>query len=95
MKGKSNLLQVIIMRKYALLEEEINNICKVMICKLQEETYVFLYNTTKDAPCFADLCFDQLEEAEEYCKELGVKNENWVIIDDPIEGCQDDLVECL
>jgi hypothetical protein len=61
------------MRKYALLKEEINDICKVMIYQLQEETYVFLYNTKMDAPCFADLCFDQLEDAEEYCKrELGV-----------------------
>jgi hypothetical protein len=83
------------MRKYALLVEEINKICKVMIYQLQEETYVFLYNTKKDASCFADFCFDQLDDAEEYCKGLGVHNDNWIFIDDPTDGCQEDLIECL
>lgn len=28
--------------------------------------------------CFLiDCCFDSIEEAEEYCKELGVNNKDW------------------
>ncbi len=82
------------MRKYALLKEQMSNICKVMIFDTTHETYVFLYDTLEDTACFADYSFESIEEAEEYCKELGVNNKDWCYIDDPLEGCQDDTIIC-
>ncbi len=82
------------MRKYAFLKEEGSNICKVMIFATIDETNVFLYDTIEDTACFADCCFESIEEAEQYCKELGVNNKDWCYIDDPLEGCQDDTIKC-
>ncbi|MGE7999780.1 hypothetical protein ACQKOF_14095 [Lysinibacillus sp. NPDC093190] len=82
------------MRKYAFLEEKIDEICKVMIYGSPDETYVFLYNTLQDTGCFADMCFEVLEEAEEYCEKLGINNEDWLFIDEPLDRCQDDIINC-
>lgn len=82
------------MRKYAFLEEKYDGLCKVMIYDSPEGTYVFLYDSPKDTPCVADNCFENLEEAEDYCKEFGINNENWLVIDDPIDGCPHDIIQC-
>lgn len=55
---------------------------------------MFLYNTLQNTSCFADMCFEVLEEAEEYCEKLGINNEDWLFIDDPLDGCQDDIINC-
>jgi hypothetical protein len=83
-----------IMRKYAFLKEIKNNICKVMIFESTGETFVFLYNSIDDTPCIADYWFDNLEEADEYCNDLGISNEDWLFIDDPLEECPHDLISC-
>ncbi|MED3804467.1 hypothetical protein P4562_21440 [Lysinibacillus xylanilyticus] len=59
------------------MKEEGGNICKVMIFASTDETNVFLYDSIEDTACFADCCFDSIEEAEEYYKELGVNNKDW------------------
>lgn len=83
------------MRKYALLPKRIEKICKVMLYDSPEEgTFVFLYDSIGDTSCFADNHFENLKDAEDYCKELGVNNEDWCFIDDPLEGCQSDLIKC-
>ena len=74
------------MRKYAFLEEKIDDICKIMIYESSDETYVFLYNTLQNTSCFANMCFEVLEEAEEYCEKLGINNEDWLFIDDLLDG---------
>ncbi|PLT28669.1 hypothetical protein [Peribacillus deserti] len=82
------------MRKYAFLKEKVNNICKVMIYHSTDGIYVFLYNTLGDKACFADGCFENMLEAEEFCKDLGVKDGDWFYIDDPLKGCQHDIIFC-
>lgn len=82
------------MRKYVLIKEVVDQICKVMIYESSEEVAVFLYDSTSDTPCFADLSFETIEEAEKYCKELGIRDKDWCFIDDPLAGCQHDLIGC-
>jgi hypothetical protein len=82
------------MRKYVVLPKPTDNVRKLMIYETTDGVYVFLYDTVKDAPCFADMFFETLEEAEEYCQEYGVEKENWTIVADPLEGCSHDLIEC-
>jgi len=80
------------MRKYVLLKEVVDKICKVMIYESSEDVTVFLYDSTSDTSCFADFSFETIEEAEKYCKELGIRDIDWCFIDDPLEGCKHDLI---
>ena len=60
---------------------------------LSDEVYVFLYNSIDDVPCFADYCFDTLEEAEEMCLEgYNISKSGWINIDNPTRHCQDDII---
>ncbi|WP_108587262.1 hypothetical protein [Paenisporosarcina sp. OV554] len=80
------------MRKYVLLKEVVDKICKVMIYESFEDVAVYLYDSISDTSCFADFSFETIEEAEKYCKELGIRDIDWCFIDDPLEGCKHDLI---
>ncbi|MDM5330446.1 hypothetical protein [Neobacillus sp. CF12] len=54
---------------------------------------MFLYDTPEDTSCVADYWFENIEEAEDYCKDLGNKDENWIFIDDLLDGCPDDIIQ--
>ncbi|WP_078554344.1 hypothetical protein [Bacillus alkalicellulosilyticus] len=81
------------MRKYVVLPKTMANVQKLMIYGTTDGVFVFLYDTVKDAPCFADIFFETLEEAEEYCQEYGVKKEDWTFVPNPLDGCFHDLIE--
>lgn len=84
------------MRMYALLKEQVDNAKKVMIYESENGVYVFLYDTQEDKSCYADLWFETIEEALEYCThELDVEQEQWVVIIDPKEGQYHDIISPL
>lgn len=81
------------MRKYSILKTPVNKIEKVMIYNYDvDEVYVFLYESKMDIRCFADYEFETLEDAEEFCRELGVNDEDWIYIEDPKEDSPHDLI---
>lgn len=78
---------------YSLLKEQVDNIKKVMIYESADDVYVFLYDTQENKSCIADFWFETLDEALEYCKEkYNVKQELWIIINDPKEGEHHDIM---
>lgn len=80
------------MRKYAFIKEKESEIKKIMVYESTDGIFVFLYNTVDNVPCFADNHFDELEEAKEYFDEMGITEEDWIIISDPIKGYPEDLI---
>lgn len=81
------------MRKYAILKIPVNNIKKIMIYECDEGVYVFKFDTINDAPSIGDNWFDNLEDAEELCKtKYNIKDEEWIIVNDPTEYCQHDII---
>lgn len=83
------------MRKYAILNNPINKIEKVMVYTFNDdEVYVFLYVTKIDNPSIADYVFEEIDDAEQFCNdEFGISASDWIYIDDPIEGAQHDLID--
>lgn len=80
------------MRKYAILNNIVNNVKKVMIY-IEEGVYIFLYDRIEDVPSFSDEYVDTLEEAEKICfYEYNIKDSDWMNINDPIEECQEDII---
>ncbi|WP_203287904.1 hypothetical protein [Metabacillus sp. cB07] len=80
------------MRKYAFIKEKESEIKKIMVFASTEGISVFLYNTVNNVSCFADTHFEELEAAKEYFDEMGIAEEDWIIINDPIEGYPEDLI---
>lgn len=81
------------MRMYALLREPIDNIRKIMIYNSENGVCVFLYDTQENKSGIADLWFETLDEAMVYCnQELKVIKEQWIVIYDPKEGEQHDII---
>lgn len=80
-------------RMYALLKEPVDNVRKVMIYESENGVYVFLYDTQEDKSGFADLWFESLDESVDYCiQKYKVIQEQWVVIKDPIEGQNHDII---
>ncbi|MGG2026299.1 hypothetical protein AB1282_11405 [Gottfriedia sp. S16(2024)] len=82
------------MRKYAILNNPINKIEKVMVYTFNDdEVYVFLYNTKYDNPSIGDYLFEEIDDAEQFCNnEFGINEGDWLYIDDPVEGEQHDII---
>ncbi|MFB7142880.1 hypothetical protein ACFCYN_25130 [Gottfriedia sp. NPDC056225] len=82
------------MRKYAILNNPINKIEKVMVYTFEEdEVYVFLYDTKIDNPSIADYLFEELDDADQFCiNEYGISDGDWIYLEDPISGTQRDLI---
>ncbi|MEC0170477.1 hypothetical protein [Paenibacillus graminis] len=78
---------------YALLKEHVNDVRKLMIYDNENGAYVFLYDTQEDKSGFADLWFESFDEAIDYCNEkYKVIQDQWVVINDPKEGQQHDII---
>jgi hypothetical protein len=99
--GLKWLSEVINIRKYAILQEPVqiyNNgdlIQKVMLYSAKNDgTYIFLYTSTDEyALCSADYYYYNLELAEEAALDTyGIKDEDWVLIEDPLPYCQHDCI---
>ncbi|WP_375103232.1 hypothetical protein ACDZ28_26540 [Paenibacillus sp. RS8] len=81
------------MRMYALLKEPIGDINKVMIYDSKHRVYVFLFETHENKGAKADYCYETLGEAMEFCnEELNIVEEQWVVINDPKDGEQHDII---
>src|SRR5947209_16341909 len=65
---------------------------RVMIHERQDGVFLFLYDCIDDGPCAADQWFMTLHEAEAECARMGIAPQDWTIIDDPPEGCQQDWI---
>jgi hypothetical protein len=81
------------MRKIAIIK---NNplVKKAMIYKDNDIFYLFLYDTEKDIHCSQDYIFNNLDEAEDFCKiNYLLKEKDWTIINDPLPDCQHDIID--
>ncbi|WP_245773076.1 hypothetical protein [Paenibacillus catalpae] len=78
---------------YALLEEPVEKVRKVMVYESDIGAYVFLYDTQEDKSCIADLWFETLAEALDHClQEFNVIQSQWLVINDPEEGEFHDII---
>lgn len=84
--------QKLTMRKLTFIEVK-NETRKLMIYESKDETYLFGYDCLQDSFSKWDLCFDSIENAEEYCEEnFGVEIDDWIFIEEPKKGCQHDFI---
>jgi biofilm protein TabA len=85
-------------RKYAVLKEALSIGAGEIVKRIivyeagQEGVYVFLSYSADDVGCYADCCFEDLESAEEYCANYGIRQEDWIEIDNPLPDCQHDFI---
>ena len=82
------------MRKWAYLAElyEYNGnvVRKVMVHETEfEDVYVYIYNSAQAQICFADEWFPSVADAEDTWGPM-IAAPGWVLIDDPLPGCQND-----
>jgi hypothetical protein len=64
-----------------------------MMFRHEDGCYLFQYRTEADRPCDADLFFSSLEEAASYCDDVySVPESAWTNIEEPLDGCQQDLI---
>ncbi|MCR8630884.1 hypothetical protein [Paenibacillus radicis (ex Xue et al. 2023)] len=83
------------MRKYVVLEKPVDSVKKVMIYESNEGVVVFLYNTDEDKSCSADQWYEGIQDASDYCiEQFNINEKDWILIDDPNDGCQHDLIKC-
>ena len=80
------------MRKITFIEVK-NETRKLMIYESKDETYLFGYDCLQDSFSKWDLCFSNIEDAEEYCEDnFSVVTEDWILIDKPKKDCQHDFI---
>lgn len=80
------------MRKYCFFKDPVDGIQKIMMHQEDNSIYLFLYDTAGDKPCVSDLFFDSLIDAESFIVEEFGNELNWILIDDPLPGCQQDFI---
>ena len=67
---------------------------KIMIHTTKKQgVYIYLYTTIDEyGQGYGDYWVECLEDAEEYAQDIGVKPEDWILIDDPLPDCQHDSI---
>ena len=81
------------MRKYLILNKPVNDTKKIMIYDCSEGVYVFYYDSVDDVPGIADEWYEDLNTAEQMCREkFGFQENDWISVDDPMEYCQHDII---
>jgi len=83
------------MRKYAFTRPSPSHeIPKVMIYEIiNSGVYVFLFMSKDDMPSHNYFWFEDLDDAEAFCKQyFDIHDNDWIIIEDPLDGCQHDLI---
>lgn len=80
------------MRKVAFTSGQ-DTIKKVMLYECSDGVYVFGYDCLQDTASISDYLQDTIKMAEDFCKdEYNIDNENWILIADPLDNCQDDFI---
>ena len=82
------------MRKIAFISSENAPIKKLMIHKEgRKSVYLFGYDTVYESGCVFDSLFATIEDAEETCNEdYNLKPEDWIMISDLHNFCQQDYI---
>ena len=82
------------MRKIAFIFPDDTRIKKLMIHKGKKgPVYLFGYDTVYESGCVFDSCFTTIEDAEETCSEdYNLKPEDWIMISDLHNFCQQDYI---
>ena len=82
------------MRKWAYLKDPLEyddkQIYKVMVYETRSDgTYVFLYDSPEAQICVADEWHETVVDAADAWNKF-IETDSWVVMDDPLPGCQDD-----
>ena len=81
------------MRKYVVLKEQFGEIKKLMIYDTGSGVYLFFYKSVcEDDESFADEWYENINAAINAAKRYGVYDDEWKIIDDPMDDCQHDII---
>ena len=82
------------MKKIAKVKAPDSNAIRLMICdKGQDGVFVFGYDSDEDGPASWDAHYADLEDAYEMGIDYGIKKDDWQMIDDSLEFCQDDWIK--
>jgi hypothetical protein len=81
------------MRKIANVRKADKDVARCILHACAEGVFVFPCATLEDGSSIGDNWFESLASAEEAClREYGIRAEDWVVIDDPLSGCQQDWI---
>ena len=79
------------MRKFANVKNNDPKVKRLIVYETDNGTYVFPCATLDDGSGMGDNWFENLDQADKSCAEIyGVCSDDWVMVDDPQEGCQYD-----
>lgn len=79
------------MRKYALISNN-EKYKKVMVADVSQDYCIFLYDVVEDTFAKLSRRFNRIEEVDEYINKITGDINEWVFVDDPLEGCNYDLL---
>ena len=81
------------MRKIALTKRATDGVKRVMIHDTGEGVYLFGYRSLEDGPASFDKWYASLPEADLAAEEsYDIEGEDWQVIPDPQENCQQDWI---
>lgn len=81
------------MRKLTFLRTPVDNKLKLILHDAEDGTFLYCYDRFQDTSCVSDLFFSTLAEAEEFCADTySVEKDDWILLPETIEGCQDDFI---
>lgn len=81
------------MRKLTFIREPIDNNLKIILHEDREGIYLYLYDCIQDTSSVSDNFFTTLDEAEEFCTDTyKIGKDDWILLADTIDGCQDDFI---
>ena len=81
------------MRKVAKVRASDTGTCWLILYETKDAVYVFPCATEFDGSSSSDHWFGCLADAEAACaEEFGVRSSDWLVIPDPVPGCQHDWI---
>lgn len=80
------------MRKVAFVNV-VDETLKLMVYQCDEGVYLFGYDCIQDAPSKWDNWFEDLDTADQYCRDIyKIDDDDWILISDPCIDCQHDFI---
>jgi hypothetical protein len=81
------------MRKAATVKNPLSKTKRVIVHESRDGVYLFSFLSPVDGPAASDQWFQTVDEADETCSRLyAIGANDWVNIEDPSEGCQQDWI---